>query len=57
MMAFVIVGLLFGALLGIYFRVLVLPPAILMAVVAVTSAGITGGGSARELAVSVVGRL
>ena len=54
MMAFSIVGLLFGALLGIYFRVPVLAPAILMAVVAVTSAGITGGESARRLAVSVV---
>jgi hypothetical protein len=54
MMAFSIVGLLFGALLGIYFRVLVLAPATLMAIVAATSAGITGGESARGLAVSVV---
>jgi hypothetical protein len=41
--------MLFGALLGMYFRALVLAPAMLLAVAAVTATGLAGGEGARTL--------
>ena len=47
-------GVLIGALLGMYFRVLVLAPAILIAVAAVTLIGIANGEGARALSLTVL---
>ena len=54
MTAFTIGSMLFGALLGMYFRALVLAPAILIAVAAVTATGITGGEGARTIFLTMV---
>jgi hypothetical protein len=54
MIVFAIGSLLFGALLGMYFRALVLAPAILLAVAAVTATGIAGGEGAKTLFLTMV---
>jgi hypothetical protein len=47
-------GILFGTLLGMYFRALVLAPGILIAVAAVTAIGIANGDGARALVLAVM---
>jgi hypothetical protein len=54
MSSVIIGGMLFGALLGRYFRVLVLAPAILIAVAAVTLIGIANGEGARAVSLTVL---
>jgi hypothetical protein len=54
MVTFAILGILFGALLGLYFRALVLAPGILIAVAAVSAIGIGNGDTARTLALTVI---
>jgi hypothetical protein len=54
MMIFTIGGVLFGALLGMYFRALVLAPGILTAVAAVTAVGIGNGDGLRALTLIVI---
>ena len=53
MVTFTIGGILFGALLGMYFRALVIAPGILIAVAAVTAIGIANRDGARALALTV----
>jgi hypothetical protein len=55
MVTFTIGGILFGTLLGMYFRALVLAPGILIAVAAVTAVGIGNGEGPRVLALIVIG--
>jgi hypothetical protein len=54
MVTFTIGGVLFGALLGMYFRALVLAPGILIAVAAVTAVGIGDGDGPKALALIVI---
>jgi hypothetical protein len=54
MVTFTIGGILFGALLGLYFRALILAPGILIAVVAVTAVGIGNGDGPRTLALIAI---
>jgi hypothetical protein len=54
MVTFTIGGILFGALLGLYFRALILAPGILIAVAAVTTVGIGNGDGPRTLALIAI---
>jgi hypothetical protein len=54
MTVFTIGSMLFGALLGMNFRALVLAPAILLATAVVTATGIAGGEGARTLFLTMV---
>lgn len=54
MLTFTIAGVLVGALLGMYFRALVLAPGILIAVAAVTAVGIGDGDGPKALALIVI---
>jgi hypothetical protein len=54
MVTFTIGGILFGALLGFYFRALILAPGILIAVAAVTAVGVGNGDGPRTLALIAI---
>jgi hypothetical protein len=54
MVTFTIGGILFGALLGLYFRALVLAPGILIAVAAVIAVGVDNGDGPKALALAVI---
>jgi hypothetical protein len=54
MVGFMIGGILFGALLGMYFRALVLGPGILIAVATVSAIGIGNGDAPRALGLIVI---
>ena len=54
MTVFTIGSMLFGALLAMYFRALILAPAILVAIAAVTATGIAGGEGARTIFLTMV---
>jgi hypothetical protein len=54
MVSLMVLGALFGAPLGMHFRVLVLVPAMLIAVALVTAIGVASDEGVRALAVTVI---